>query len=190
MEKIDSSNDIITQQPSNPFEKNQTIEVKIGTGEDITITSKKNTDKPAFMMVGNGKINHKLDKGTDVMDFIKLMAHMTPQELFVVEQIKDKLIKDTFEKVGKNGKTYKEEYFTNIAFVKMSDLLNAEQQKFKKGYGRLNDKNIVRRVKNSYYIFNPSFIIPRFYEDTLKQWNKSNSKKSENITPPSIEGMI
>ncbi len=182
MEEIDSSNNIIAQVPSTreALDETNSIDLKIEYDEEVSISKKKKIkDKPYFLMVGSGRRNNKLDKGVDVMDFIKEMTHMTPQELFVIEQMKDYLITDTYKAVSKKtGNAYDAEYLTNIALVKMSVLPNADQQKFKKGYKRLSEKKIVGRVKRSHYIFNPSFIIPRFYDDTLKQWNASINEEA------------
>ena len=177
MEEIDSSSNIIAESTPNPLE-DRSINVHVGKDEEVVIGKRKKENKPSFMMVGNGRKNHSLDKGTDIMDFIKLMTHMTPQELFVIDQMKDHLLEVDFVKPpAKDGKIYKETYLTNIALVRMSPLTNADQQKFKTGFKRLSAKDIVRRTKRSHYIFNPSFIIPRFYQETLKKWNNAEDKK-------------
>ncbi len=185
MNKIDSSNDIIAKVGSEPYEDHQPNTMILSSDKAYTVTPAKKENKPSFMLVGNGRKNNSLDKGTDIMDFIKLMTHMTPQELFVIEQIKDNLIQVIIEKPpAKDGKVYKDYYLENIAFVKMSPLSNADIQKFKTGFKRLSAKNIVRRTKRSHYIFNPSFIVPTEYEETLKQWNKAEKKESKVIPPP------
>ena len=181
MEKIGSSNIIIAENSSNPDDK-ESVSLQIPKGQTAEISLKGNESKPSFMMVGNGRKNNSLDKEIDIMDFIKLVTHMTPQELFVIGKIKDHLIQESIERVSpKNGKTYKDNYLTNVGFVRMTPFTNADQQKFKTGFKRLNAKNIVRRTERSHYIFNPSFIVPsKFFEKTLKQWDNADKPKTLN----------
>ena len=53
----------------------------------------------------------------------------------------------------------------------MSELTKAEQQQFKKGYKELVGLNLVVRTKRSYYMVNPSAVIPYNYDKALTLWD-------------------
>jgi hypothetical protein len=94
------------------------------------------------------------------LDFIDLMSEMTPQELWTIKFLKDNLILLSERVSGKI------KYRTTCrSIIKTSNLSSAEQQKFKKGYKRLNAKNLVKRIKRQHYILNPDFFIPHYYNE-------------------------
>lgn len=123
--------------------------------------------KPGWMAVGNGRSNYKLDKGIEYMDFVKEICNMTPQELYMIDVMNDTLVQGVYK--TKDDKIAK--YTTNEAMILSRNYTAPQKRKLMKGYERLYAKDIVRRVKRQHYMFNPRFVIPMFYEDTVKIWD-------------------
>ena len=92
-------------------------------------------------------------------DAIEEMTHMSVSELFVIRTLKNYI---TFEMVETNGGL--KQKTSNICIIPMSDLSDKDKQKFKEGYKRLREKEIVKRIKRQHYIFNPDFFIPYLYD--------------------------
>ena len=143
------------------------VNIVIPNKKRLVAEFKSITAKPYFFMVGNGKRNNLLGRKAKAMDLITEMAHMTPQELYLVEDMRNNLIMN--EATKEDGSNF--EFPTNIALITGSTRTSAEKQKIKAGYKRLNSKDIVRRVKREHYMFNPVFIIPYDYDDSILIWN-------------------
>jgi len=155
--------------------QNPSLKLTIPDGKEARISLFAREVKPAFLMVGNGRYNRKLLKGTPVMDLITEMAHMTPQELFVVELLRNNLISEKRPSATSEIVVVVLNEASTVGLLSSS----ADKQKFKKGFSRLFEKDIVRKVKRQRYMFNPSFIIPQLYEESLAIWNSTASKSDE-----------
>ena len=107
---------------------------------------------PYHFRIGNGYYNQRIDVMS--IDFIDEIEKMSPQELWFL-----KLLKDNFLNSG-----------TNHSHIINSKLSSAEQQKLKKGYKRMSEKDLVRRTKREHYMLHPDLIIPINYRDEKEQW--------------------
>jgi len=117
-------------------------------------------EKPRYYKIGNGRRNTFMGKGHIPLDAIKIMSEMTPQELWLINLLKDNIkLKEEKTSSGLKFRT------SCISVIKSSKLSSSEKQKLKTGYKRLNQKNIVKRIKREHYIINPDFIIPHFYQE-------------------------
>lgn len=145
----------------------ETINIVIPHGKKLVAEIKNSSSKPYFSMVGNGKKNNLLGKGIRAMDLIIEMSHMTPQEQYLVEQMRNHLVHATA--LREDGSSF--EFPTNVAIISGKAYTVGEKQKIKAGFKRLHSKDIVRRVRREYYMFNPSFIIPYDYDDSFLLWS-------------------
>lgn len=122
--------------------------------ETVSVTSDKKTKqvRPNFMMVGNGTMNNK-DIGS--IDFLEEIVNSTKAEQFLLMSIK-------------NGINYCNSY---SPVVKVIGSTKYEQNLITAGYKSLLARNLVRRIKKSYYMINPNALIPIDYEGALESWN-------------------
>ena len=122
--------------------------------ETVSVTSDKKVKqiRPNFMMVGNGTMSNK---GVGSIDFLEEIVNSTKAEQFLLMGIK-------------NGINYENSY---KPVVRVIGVTSTEKQYLKSGYKSLLDRNLVRRVKKSYYIINPNALIPIDYEGALDLWN-------------------
>lgn len=115
---------------------------------------------PRYYKIGNGVKNTFMGKSHEPIDTIDTFAEMTPQELWMIKLLKDNLVLRE-EKIDRSIKLRT----SCKSYIKSSELTSAEKQKFKAGYKRLKEKNLVKRIKREHYMFNPDFFIPHFYQD-------------------------
>ena len=102
--------------------------------------------KPNFTMTGNK------------MKSLDIIANFSKPEAMVFIHLKDS-----------------RDYETNYVRFSTSNLTSTEKVIFSKGYKALEAKQLVVRIKKgvtSTYLFNPDFIIPSNYTETMKEWNK------------------
>lgn len=134
------------------------VHFEIPEGRKAEITLNRTTQIPRYLRVGNGVRNTFMGKDHIPRDAIEEITHMSVPELFVIRTLKKYI---TFEMVetdeGLKQKT------SNICIINMKDLSDKDKQKFKEGYKRLHEKDVVRRIKRQHYIFNPDFFIPYLY---------------------------
>ena len=140
--------------------KSTDVSVKLEQGYEAKIVVTKQKATPAFFMVGNGNLNRKLDKRNRPMDLIKLMANMSSSELYVVLQLRTNLYP---EEVKQLDGTTKLRTTCKVDFA-LKNLTSADKRKFQRGFKLLREKDIVRRIKRSSFMFNPNFMIPSDYE--------------------------
>lgn len=134
------------------------LEIPLGQKLETTVTSIE--QRPRYYRIGNGLRNTFMGKYHEPIDAIDQMSEMSAQELWTLKKIKDNLI--LLEVRTTKGIKFKTSCKSVVIF---SDLTNAEQQKFKAGYKKLNAKNLIKRIKKEHYILNPDFFIPEFYDE-------------------------
>lgn len=133
-----------------------TIISQINLNEDeelVVSTKKKKAIKPNFYMIGNGTMNKYRIKS---IDLVQAVTEMTKVEQRVIILIKDLV---TFDNTD------------GVVYVKFSKDEKQQQKKFLEGYKLLEKKELVRRVKPSHYMVNPSALIPTDYEAAKLLWN-------------------
>ena len=142
--------------------------LNIDTPEGMAVEAKLVSieQKPRYYRIGNGIRNTFMGKEHSPMDAIDEMAKMSTRELWVIKILKDNLILKE-EKI--NGRFKKRT--SCLSVVLNSSLTNPEQQKFKAGFKRLKESNLVKRIKREHYILNPDFLIPHFYDEEKILWN-------------------
>ena len=149
--------------PAPSLTSTKLVGINIPDGKVAEVTIKKIKDIPAFYMVGNGLLNSKLPKGTPVMDFMKEAMSMTPQEQWLVLQLKENLQPEEYRTADNKIKL---RTTCKVGF-KSGDLSKADKRKLLAGYKRLREKDIVRRIKKEYYMFNPVFLIPTEFDEEM-----------------------
>ena len=154
--------------------------------KEIVISSKKREHIPGFIMIGNG-IGKRMRDGAlmEPIDALDLFQTFSPQEWFVFNTLRKYCIK-------KDEITNK--YYTTCK-VKIEPIRESNDKKrFKEGYKRLKEKNVVLRLKRGgWYFINPNIIIPTCYENelieyiTLMKKYKINPTKSNLFSTSSFE---
>lgn len=142
------------------------LKLSMPEGMEASVSLKPMQQRPRYYMIGNGIRNNFMGKDHSPIDFIDVMANMSTQELWVVKLLKDNLI--LIKQITDNGIKLRT---SSKSIIKQSNLSQAEKQKFKIGYKRLHEKNVLKRIKREHYILNPNFFIPYFYNDELLEWN-------------------
>lgn len=108
---------------------------------------------PNYNRVGNGTMNkHKIQS----IDLLTELANSTKAGQFLLLTIK-------------NGITYGND-FNPVVRISKKLLTSTEQQYLIIGYKELLAKDLVRRVKNGYYMINPNALIPPDYASAIKVW--------------------
>jgi len=152
-------------------ESNKTIaNIPLNVPEGMSVESKlvKIEQIPRYYKLGNGVKNTFMKNHTPI-DAITEMSNMSPQELWTLKKIRDnlKLIEDKIHEQVKYRTSCK-------AVVINSEMTNAEKQKFKTGYKRLHEKNILKRIKRQHYMLNPDFLVPYYYKQEKEEFDKLN----------------
>ena len=129
---------------------NQIIQVSdLNQNEYYEIKKKTLNKKPRFTMLGNK------------MQSLDIIADFNKPEAFAFKLLKNQ-----------------REYEDNISLFDTGSLSSTDKVVFYKGYKSLEQKNLIKRIKKgrpSKYIFNPNFIIPNDYDESLNIWNKISS---------------
>ena len=130
-----------------------TVYLEPGIDElSITSSRSKPTNRPNFLMIGNGTMNKQ---GIGSIDFLEELVDSTKAEQFLLLAIK-------------NGMNYDNGY---KPVVKVIGASKYEQNMIAEGYKSLYARNLVRRTKKAHYIINPNAFIPLNYEEALDTWN-------------------
>jgi hypothetical protein len=133
--------------------------------EDNEVLVKKkvyNKAEPNYLRIGNGTMNkHKIQS----IDLLTVGFNSSLAAQWLILKIKD-------------GINWDNEY---SPVVKITPENNAEKQKLLRGYKELHQKDIVRRVKQGYYMINPNALIPLDYLSAINTWEAS--KKCEQLSP-------
>jgi hypothetical protein len=143
------------------------METTIILADDEVLVKKKvkRSTQPNYYMVGNGTVNkYKIES----IDLIKEITKMTKAEQFLILAIKD-------------GITYATDY---NPVVKVSGSTKHQKNQIIDGYRKLSEKNLVRRIKNGWYMINPNALIPTDYPSALKIWKDAeerNTRKSKEV---------
>jgi len=110
--------------------------------------------QPNYYRIGNDTMNKHGIKSIDLLDEV---VAMTKAEQLVIVTIK---------------KVYDWDNQTNEAHLPLSRLLSKSNcVVFRKGYGLLKSKNLVRRTKQSHYMINPNAYIPLDYPKAMLLWD-------------------
>jgi hypothetical protein len=134
------------------------LSIHLNSGEYLETKKLKAKKQPNFFKIGNGTMNkHSIQS----LDFIQEMADMTKSELLVIVTVKDLYTWD-----NENGEVYipLSKKFTKV-----------ESKTFLKGFKILQEKNLVRRTKQSHYMINPNAIFLLDYQKGLKLWDSVES---------------
>ena len=118
----------------------------------VTSSRSKSTNRPNFLMIGNGTMNKQ---GIGSIDFLEELVNSTKAEQFLLLAIK-------------NGMNYENGY---KPVVKVIGVTSTEKQYIKAGYKSLSARNLVRRTKKAHYIINPNALIPLNYDEAIDIWN-------------------
>lgn len=116
-------------------------------GKECTIGVRTKTTKPRFTMTGTQ------------MKSLDIIANFTKPEAMAFILLKDN-----------------RDYESNIVRFSTSDLSKTDKVVFSKGYKALATKQLIIRLRKgvvSTYLFNPKFIIPKDYEDSLEMWDEA-----------------
>jgi len=95
---------------------------------------------PPFRLVGRGGRNKH---GLESMDTIDLLLTMDADERFFF-----RILNKTFD------------WKTNIGMVPVKGMSRAEKNKVYRGYRKLRERDVVRRIKSGIYMINPTVIVP------------------------------
>ena len=136
----------------------RTVTVQVAIGEEVSI-SKQSKTSPNFFRVGNGTMNK--DK-IESIDLLRELANSSKPAQFLLLAIKD-------------GITWDNNY---EPVVKVTGKTSTEVQYIKAGYKELLERNLVRRIKRSYYMINPNALIPREYDKAKKIWDEAGKNKT------------
>ncbi len=137
------------------------INLSLPKGKKAKINIINQDQKPYYYMIGNGNCNNFLGKGHSPMNAIDRLTDMTPQELWVIKILNQRL----------RPIQYGDDMITTAkVFINTSEFSASQKQKFTKGYQRLRSKDIIRRIKRQHYMFNPDFFIPKLYESEMKDY--------------------
>lgn len=126
------------------------------------VKKKSSTVKPPnYIRVGNGTVDrYKIES----IDLLREMDNMSKAGRFLLLLIKD-------------GITYSNGYNPVVRLIP-KNCTSTEQQYIKAGYKELFAKDLVRRVRNGYYMINPNALIPPDYGNAIKVWNSCKSYTS------------
>jgi len=134
--------------------KNKKLETKIINKKEI----------PRFYMIGSGIKNENIDNHHPISMF-DILKDITQPEQYVMEVI-GKSLEPAYDEMNKK-------YYTtckiNISDIKMTP---SNRVKFSKGYKRLHSRNILKKIKRQHYMLNPDFLIPTYYEQEKKEFDK------------------
>lgn len=154
---MDTYKSIITDDSLNIANKTA-ITVYISGDESVTVDKKtKLVRKPNYFMIGNGTMNRHQIYG---IDLLTELANSSKAGQYLILAIKD-------------GITYENEY---NPIVKVVGKTKYEQNMIIAGYKELVERDLVRRVKKSYYMINPNALIPLDYEQAMLDWEQCAPK--------------
>lgn len=117
--------------------------VFLNKGQKLTVSEDIAHKDIPYYKVGNGKTNKQ---GTS-MNLIKLMTDLSKPEQVMIRLMEERL--DPWN-----------EFTLNCVRLPVSELSSTEVQYVNKAYKLLEGKNMIKRVKREYYMFNPYLIIP------------------------------
>ncbi len=126
-------------------------------------------DKPSYQMIGRGTMSHKLKVKS--IDLLQAVADMTSDEKFCFFQIKDKIVFDPY-KLRTDVKNKSGDYDYQIR-IYSKNYTQTQRNMFSRGYKRLREKDIVRRVKRGTYMINPAGLIPNDFDREWDIWSGS-----------------
>jgi len=112
----------------------------------------RNKIKQPFTPFSSGKYNKTT--GVQGMDAESILLSLTPHEQFVMKILKDNRVNILISK-------------TNNVKLNQKDM-----NKFSKGYKKLREKDVIRRVKRQMYMYNPRFISVENHEDAIAIYDK------------------
>lgn len=146
-----SDTDIITQ-----------LNLSLAKGQKVVVAKDANAPQPNYYKVGNGTTNKHSIKS---IDLIGELINMSKPAQTVIGWIKDGMVWDSFT--------------CSITFVVyVNPSLETNKRILKKGFKELAEKDLVRRVRKSYYMINPKALITD-YKAQMDVWNKLSANKSK-----------
>jgi hypothetical protein len=143
---------------SNRNDKKIITKIELTTNEKLTIF-KDIRKLPPFDKIGNGIYSNSIIG--DPMDLLYEVSNFTSSERFCFFIIKNKIYYD--------NKSKKIIYIVKNATKGLS---KSEIVKFSKGYKKLKEKNIVRKISKGTYMINPNGLIPSSeqYSEAISLW--------------------
>ena len=135
------------------------LNINLPEGKELYAVVRSKVVRPNYYQLGSG-MNKKLIENNPI-DAITKLLHMTPQEAFVIETLKDVTELIHFD----DNNRY---YSSNIVSIAYTTFSNTNKVRFSIGYKRLRGKDLVRRIKRQEYIINPNLIIPTYYEKEIE----------------------
>ncbi len=113
--------------------------------------------KPSYQKIGNNKMNHKI--GLKSIDLLEEVGKMNSDEKFCFFEIKNRIHFDSYE--GDFEYTVK---------IRTSNYTSGQKSMFSRGYKKLREKDIVRRIKRGLYMINPLALVPNKFEKEYKRY--------------------
>ena len=141
----------ISKDNLNNTEGKVAVTVYITKDEQVAVTAARKS-KPNYFMVGNGTMNKNKLFG---IDLLRELASSSKAGQFVLLSIKD-------------GIGYGNDYHP---VVKVVGDTKYEKNLLSEGYKELFERDLVRRVKRSYYMINPNALIPLDYVSAIEIWD-------------------
>ena len=126
------------------------LKKKKNKDKDIVISTRYKENKPSFILVGDGNMRtkHNKDLFHKSFDLIDEVMKMDADEKFAFKEIKDRIKYSHFD----------EKYIYQVKIT--GNDLGTKKTKFSRGFNKLKNKDLARRIKRSTYMINPLALIP------------------------------
>ena len=157
-----------------------------GKGVEIRFVDRNNAP-PRWQLGSGARMNYMR---IEPVDMFAVMAKLSPQEHYVLNVLKNDLLK--VEWIF-NSKTKKDEakYYASSHVSYDASLLDINQKaKFKEGAKRLIAKKLLVREKRQHFMINPAFVVPSKYSAEENEWMLLNGLVDEEYTATSADEMI
>ena len=130
------------------------VQITLDDNEYLVKTRNKVVKRePNYRRVGNGTMNKY---GMQSIDLLEEVMNMSKAAQFVIKKIKD-------------GISYETNY-NPVVRLSRKTFTKSEQNYLDKGFKELQEKDLVRRIKQGHYMINPNALIPIKYEEALEIW--------------------
>ena len=137
------------------------VQIQLQDNEYLVKSQIKEPKKqPNYYRVGNGTMNKHHIQSIDLLEEVMTMSKAAQM---VIRLIKDEI-------------TYERDY-NPVVKISRKELTKSEQNYLDKGFKELQEKDLVRRVKQGHYMINPNARIPPNYDEALVIWNAAGESK-------------
>lgn len=139
--------------------------VMISLGDDeVIVKQKRHRVAPNYIRIGNGSMNkHKIKS----INLIEEMFKSAKAGQWLINMIQQ-------------GINYENEY-SPVVLIRKNELTPLQQKYLKEGYKELVCRDLVRRIKNGYYMINPNALIPPDYEKALAIWEEAEARNTKKV---------